>query len=749
MSLIRLLLVACGLLVLSKGRAQETASCCNRHADSTIVLKNLLLPFFKEPKTLTVSVHDGYAVIDGDILLGRLEEVRRMRAHERGVVIDYTSNRWPNATIPYTIAAGFSTQYQAQIQQAIDYFSAQTNMCMVPKTAAHTDYVEFTPAGYCNSYIGRIGGMQPINLMDPNQNGGSGCYVGSIVHEICHAAGMFHEQSREDRDTYVTINWDNIATDMRSNFDTYPTMSTDIGTYDYCSLMHYGARDFSTNGQPTITPKQALPASPNVIPIVPPLTAITSIGQRQGMSAVDIATINAIYPQECGTVVNSLTLSTSSVSAPNTAGSASVTVTANVAWTATSNAAWLTVSPASGTNSGTLTLSYAANTGAARSATVTVSGGGLTRTVSVSQAAAGTTASLTLSTTSVSAPTTAGSTTVSVTANVVWTASSNVSWLTVSPASGTNNGTLTLTYAANGGAARTGTVTVTGGGLTRTVSVNQAGSGSTTGYLNLGATTLTGGGSGGTWNVGLSSNVAWTASSDATWLTVSPTSGTGNATLSLRYGANPSTSANRVAVVTVSGGGLTRTITLTQSPATAYINLGASTLSASTYAGRWNIGLSSNVAWTASSNAAWLTVSPLSGTGNATLVLNYTANSGTARTGVVTVTGGGVTRTITLNQAGRTNDPIVGNDALTPGEVSAFSATLYPNPAYDVVQVRLDEPRETDVRLLNAVGQLVRQQQGSDMVVTLDIADQPAGVYLVEIRQGTQRKVLKLVKATP
>ncbi|MCL2299156.1 MAG: hypothetical protein FWC27_03295 [Firmicutes bacterium] len=86
---------------------------------------------------------------------------------------------------------------------------------------------------------------------------------------------------------------------------------------------------------------------------------------------------------------------------------------------------------------------------------------------------------LALSASSWSPGTAAANTSVTVTANMAWTASSNAtSWLTVSPASGTNNGTLTINAAANTGtASRTGTITVTGGGITRTVAVTQAGTG--------------------------------------------------------------------------------------------------------------------------------------------------------------------------------------------------------------------------------------------------------------------------------
>ena len=57
----------------------------------------------------------------------------------------------------------------------------------------------------CWSLVGRLGLAQQLNLETP------GCVTkGIVIHELLHAIGFYHEQSRDDRDEYVTINWDNI-----------------------------------------------------------------------------------------------------------------------------------------------------------------------------------------------------------------------------------------------------------------------------------------------------------------------------------------------------------------------------------------------------------------------------------------------------------------------------------------------------------------------------------------------------------
>ena len=67
------------------------------------------------------------------------------------------------------------------------------------------------------------------------------------MHELMHAAGFWHEQSRADRDDYITINWANIQTGMEFNFLKYDLRKIDhLGAkYDTCSVMHYGAYAFA------------------------------------------------------------------------------------------------------------------------------------------------------------------------------------------------------------------------------------------------------------------------------------------------------------------------------------------------------------------------------------------------------------------------------------------------------------------------------------------------------------------------
>ena len=105
------------------------------------------------------------------------------------------------------------------------------------------DYIVFRSRknDACLSWIGRQGGRQVLEI-------GPGCeYPDIIMHEVCHALGMWHEQTRPDRDNYINILEDNVEEDQLHNFMKRNIYEVDsIGTiYDYGSVMHYELNAFS------------------------------------------------------------------------------------------------------------------------------------------------------------------------------------------------------------------------------------------------------------------------------------------------------------------------------------------------------------------------------------------------------------------------------------------------------------------------------------------------------------------------
>jgi hypothetical protein len=231
---------------------------------------------------------DGYAVTEGDIILGTVEELRnpdpnvleeneeqRVRAKDGeetfGLKVAGTRYLWRNKTMPYEINSNLPNQ--SRIQQAMQQLTSKTGFRFVKRTN-EPDYVhiQFHPSG-ANSMLGRRGGRQIINIPDWAR-------VGTCIHELLHAMGIYHEQGRPDRDNFIRIHWTNLADGWAAQY-AKPAGAIPVAPYDYCSIMHYSDTGGAKPGKKAFTVLRQTSCR---------------VGQRENMSQSDTQTVKSMYP---------------------------------------------------------------------------------------------------------------------------------------------------------------------------------------------------------------------------------------------------------------------------------------------------------------------------------------------------------------------------------------------------------------------------------------------------------------------
>ena len=308
-------------------------------------------------------------------------------------------------------------------------------------------------------------------------------------------------------------------------------------------------------------------------------------------------------------------------------------------WTATSGAPWISLSPASGQGNASVELRVTPNDGSAqRDGNINVNG----EQIRVSQRAPCrfeiAPATHTMTTTGGS-----GRVTVSTLSDCAWAATTDVGWISlIAPLSGSGNGTVSFTVAANSGQARTGNVVIAGQRST----VTQAAVVSPTPppgppppscTFTISPTSQNVGGGGGSGAVAVSSQAgcAWTATSSASWITVtSGPTGTGSGSVAFTVGANAGPA--RTGSLTIAG----RTFTVSQAALCTYgLSKTGETVRANEGSASVDVTTTSACAWTATSNSSWLLIQSGSGTGNGQVTYNIRENTGGARIGSLTVAG--------------------------------------------------------------------------------------------------------------
>lgn len=196
---------------------------------------------------LTYTIDDGLAVVQGDIVIGKISPDTILTSFS-GPAKEPSIKLWPTTEIPYYIQPNLRNP--ERVARALKYFS-NTNIHFVPYTNQEDIIVFEQGQGTCKSYLGHIGGRQPLWISE-------GCSARDIAHEIMHSLGFIHEQNRNDRDNYINVFWENINPKFKINFEKFSSSSmrvTGLSQFDFESIMIYPELMFSINGLPTIRSK--------------------------------------------------------------------------------------------------------------------------------------------------------------------------------------------------------------------------------------------------------------------------------------------------------------------------------------------------------------------------------------------------------------------------------------------------------------------------------------------------------------
>ncbi|TAG56672.1 MAG: hypothetical protein EAZ27_04585 [Cytophagales bacterium] len=392
----------------------------------------------------------------------------------------------------------------------------------------------------------------------------------------------------------------------------------------------------------------ALSGSGNATPSIT-ATTNTSTSSRNAIISVSVlGSIQSVLVSQAG-ATPVLSTDISSFSKTSAGGSQNIIISSNTSYTASSNQTWLTLSTNSGFGNMTLTANTSANTSILnKTAQITLNfGSGNSKVVNVT--ILGANPSLGVSTNNLTYNNLNSSKSLSITSNTNWSISNNQSWITLSSNSGSMNQTIDIEVSKNTiTTARIASITVTAASLIQIVNITQAGANF---ELTVSSNNFQMNASSGVANVDILSNTNWNVSNPVTWISLNNTSGNNNATIEISTSSN-NYYLSRSAIITVSGGGFNREITVNQLGESPSLSVSNNSLTfVANPSATQSVNISSNLDWTVSNPHSWINISTNTGILNGLLTFSVAENLITSdRTATITVSGSTINRVIEINQ---------------------------------------------------------------------------------------------------
>jgi len=160
-----------------------------------------------------------------------------------------TDRRWPNNIVSYYVQEDVNGGVKNLIDKAIRHVELFTNIRFVETDGSDLYALTFYSGGNCSASLGYVDEAGHSNFIYTGECNSSN----AIVHEICHVLGLWHEQSRADRNDYIQVHFENTTQD--SQFLIYGGTSNgfEYTEFDFNSIMLYHSYAASSNGQPVMT----------------------------------------------------------------------------------------------------------------------------------------------------------------------------------------------------------------------------------------------------------------------------------------------------------------------------------------------------------------------------------------------------------------------------------------------------------------------------------------------------------------